>query len=80
MSHEARSVAVARRLERISLAYRNGYARAADGSASPRQAIKSFCLECVGYARKEVTNCTALACPLWLYRPYQGAAEAEAAE
>ena len=68
---DARSVMVARRLERISPAYRAGYVRATDGSASPRQAIKSFCLECVAYARKEVTACTAMACPLWLYRPYQ---------
>ena len=72
-----REEAVARRLERISPAYRGGYARASDGSASPRAAIKSFCLECVAYVRKEVTNCTAIACPLYLYRPYQTEDEAE---
>jgi len=79
-AQDARSVAVARRLERISPAYRAGYSRAADGSASPRAAIKSFCLECVCYIRKEITACTAVACPLWLYRPYQDAAEDEAGE
>ena len=71
MSEDARSVMVTRRLERIGPKYRNGYLRASDGTASPRAAIKSFCLECCAYVRKEVTNCTALACPLYLYRPYQ---------
>lgn len=74
---DARDKAVAARLGRISVAYRSGYARAAKGTASPRAAIKSFCLECVGYARKEVTLCTSVACPLWLYRPYQTEGEAE---
>ena len=41
--------------------------------ASPRQAIKAFCAECVGYDRTAVTQCTAYACPLWRYRPYQTA-------
>lgn len=36
-----------------------------------KAAIKIFCAECVGYERKEVRNCTALACPLWPHRPYQ---------
>jgi hypothetical protein len=39
--------------------------------ASPRQAIKAFCAECVGYDRDAVAGCTACACPLWRYRPYQ---------
>jgi hypothetical protein len=39
--------------------------------APPRQAIKSFCQECVGYDRSAVTECTAYACPLWNFRPYQ---------
>ena len=46
-------------------------ARAFSGSASPRAAIKAMCLACVGYDRKEITNCSAYACPLWKYRPFQ---------
>ena len=46
-------------------------ARAFSGSASPRAAIKAMCLACVGYDRKEVTNCSSFACPLWKYRPFQ---------
>lgn len=36
---------------------------------SKAAAIASFCLECVGYDRKEVALCTSLACPLWEHRP-----------
>ena len=38
--------------------------------ASPRQAIKAICAECVGYDRESVAGCTAYACPLWNLRPY----------
>ena len=50
---------------------RKAYLRAAAGTASPRAAIKAFCLECVGYVRAEVTQCTDEACPLFMYRPFQ---------
>ena len=50
---------------------RKGYLRAAVGTASPRAAIKAYCLECMGYIRAEVTQCTGEACPLFLYRPFQ---------
>jgi hypothetical protein len=56
---------------------RAGYLRAAEGTASPREAIKAFCLECVGYKRVEVRRCTATACPLWAYRPWQDAEKEE---
>ena len=49
--------------------------RAYESTASPRGAIKAFCLQCVGYERKDVTRCTASACPLFAYRPYQKGAE-----
>lgn len=45
--------------------------RAYEGKASPRAAIKAFCLQCVGYQRQDVTECSAQAYPLWRYRPYQ---------
>jgi hypothetical protein len=34
-------------------------------------AMKAFCLECVGYIKADVRGCTAKACPLYPYRPYQ---------
>jgi hypothetical protein len=46
--------------------------RAFSGSASPRGAIKAFCLQCVGFVRADVKNCTARACALHAYRPFQG--------
>lgn len=51
--------------------YRNLVARALNGSASPRQAIKARCYQCVGFIRSEIVNCSAQACALWKYRPFQ---------
>jgi len=39
--------------------------------ASPREAIKGNCLECMGFHEGPIRDCTATACPLWLHRPYQ---------
>ena len=50
-------------------------ARARKGTASPRSAIKAFCLECAGLIRKDITGCTATQCPLHKYRPYQQGGE-----
>lgn len=52
-------------------ASKNTVTRAFSGSASPRQAIKAMCLSCVGFIRADIKNCTARACPLYAYRPYQ---------
>ena len=49
------------------------YLKATQGKASPRGAIKAFCCECVGYDRAEVTMCSDLGCPLYLYRPFKSA-------
>ena len=68
-----RRSAVAKRAEGIPSLYRAGYVKAAAGLASPREAIKAHCLECVGWIRAEVTACTAVACPLFAYRPFRGA-------
>jgi hypothetical protein len=51
------------------------YLQATRGKASPRVAIKAFCLECVGWNRPEVARCTATACPLWMYRPFRRGGE-----
>ena len=53
--------------------------RAYEGSAPPRGAIRAFCLYCTGYTRADISDCTALACPLWNYRPYQAGADDDAA-
>ena len=62
---------IAERRQGIPKLYQALYDRAASGQASPRQAIKSHCLECVCWQRKEISLCSALACPLYLYRPFQ---------
>ncbi len=45
--------------------------RAFTGKASPREAIRAFCLHCLGYVRGDVAACSAYACPLHGYRPYR---------
>jgi hypothetical protein len=48
------------------------YAGIATRARSSRAAaVRLFCLQCVGYTRKDVTNCTAPKCPLYPHRPYQ---------
>ncbi len=41
------------------------------GKSSPRQAIKAQCLECQGFDRSGITECSAPACALWYFRPFQ---------
>lgn len=50
---------------------KNALSRAFSGSASPRGAIKAFCLQCVGFSREDIKNCSAHACALHAYRPFQ---------
>lgn len=45
--------------------------RCRSGEASPRQAIKAMCLQCVGHVSKDVRDCQDRTCPLWAYRPYR---------
>ena len=47
------------------------FRRVYSGTASPREAIKAMCLDCVGLSEVEVRECPATACPLWRFRPYQ---------
>jgi len=72
----ARRAAVAKKLAAMPAVYQTGYLRAVSGR-SPKAAIKAFCLECVGWQRADVADCTALACPLWSYRPFRGAVAKE---
>ena len=39
---------------------------------SKQAGIKAFCLECLGFDREAIRNCTAPACPLYEVRPFQG--------
>lgn len=55
--------------------YKTAYLSAVSGKATPRNAIKAFCIECMGYVRSEVTNCDTIDCPLNLYRPYRKAGD-----
>ena len=52
-------------------------ARALAGTASPRQAIKAFCLACTHYDRDEINHCPVWRCPLHAYRPRWPSALAE---
>ena len=70
-SDAAREAAIAEKAAQMPKSCRAGYLRAAKGKASPRQAIKAFCLECTGWERNEVRRCTGVACPFWLYRPFR---------
>jgi len=45
--------------------------RSYKGENSPRAAIKTMCLYCTGYDRKSIKECSAFACPLHTYRPFQ---------
>jgi len=61
----------AKRLNHVPPASRRTIEACWSKKASPRQAIKAQCHECMGYDRVAVTECTAYACPLWNYRPHQ---------
>ncbi len=50
--------------------YRDNYSKAMSGK-SRAAAVKAKCLDCCCWQRKEVQLCTAVTCPLWMYRPYQ---------
>lgn len=47
--------------------FRRVYAR----QASPREAIRAQCLDCVGLDELAIRGCTSTACPLYYFRPYQ---------
>lgn len=64
----ARRSAVERHFAQMPRLYRRTYLKAI-GGRSPMSAVRAFCAECVDWARREAAACTALACPLWPYRP-----------
>ena len=64
--------AIKSRLAQMPETCRKTYLRAMQGR-SMAAGIKAFCTECVGWDRNEVVRCTALACPLYPYRPFRRA-------
>jgi len=66
--------------DRIPTTMKKLFEKVDTGKASPRMAIKAFCLECMGYQRTEVTHCTAPECPLYTHRPFQKRASAGTAK
>ena len=70
---KSRQEQIDERLAQIPESQQKGYLKAVHGKGSPRSAIKAFCCECVAYDRIEVTLCTDLGCPLYLYRPFKNA-------
>jgi hypothetical protein len=65
----ARALAIDRRLAQMPLKSRSTYRRAVGGK-SRLAGIKAMCNECLCWDRAAIRDCTALACPLWPYRPY----------
>jgi len=57
------------KLSDIPRNYRESYLKAMSGK-SRVCAIKSQCLECVGWNKEEVKKCTSVLCSLYPYRPY----------
>ncbi len=47
------------------------FRRVYHGQASPREAIKAFCLECNGWEEAAIRDCPSTACPIWRERPFQ---------
>jgi len=64
-----REALIERKLAEMPVTARKRYVTALQGG-SREAAITSFCWECMGWVRTEVELCTALACPLYPYRPF----------
>lgn len=45
--------------------------RALTGQTMKAASVKMKCMQCAGYSRDEVTNCTVTTCALHMHRPYQ---------
>ncbi|MFC1781112.1 hypothetical protein ACFLZ8_02475 [Planctomycetota bacterium] len=58
------------RLRQIPKVYRAIYKSATKGK-SRKSAIHSFCLECCGYEKESVRQCTDSGCCLYEFRPYK---------
>ena len=75
LTAQDRQTAIDKRTRQMPSSFRSVYRKTVEGIASPRVAIRAFCSECVCWQRKEVRLCPAVACPLWMYRPFVGGEE-----
>jgi hypothetical protein len=57
-------------MSNIPKSYRGNYKKAMDTN-SKAAAIKSKCLDCTNWQRKEIEFCPANTCPLHPHRPYR---------
>jgi hypothetical protein len=67
----ARHEAIVAKALSAPLSCRGSYMLAASGR-SMASAQKAGCLECMGWVRSDIDGCTALSCPHYPYRPFQG--------
>jgi hypothetical protein len=44
-------------------------------AGSIKEAVRTKCLDCSHFEKKEITNCKVSGCPLFPYRPYQGSSK-----
>lgn len=70
---EKRMTKVRRTVAEMPARDRRLYLRGIKGKGNAPAALRSFCGLCVGNVRDDITNCTALDCPLYSVRPYQSA-------
>ncbi len=68
-------MSITNKADKMPKIYKKCYLSAVSGEASPRDAIKAFCSECMNYVRSEVRDCDTIDCPLNLYRPYKKAGD-----
>ena len=71
-----RAEKIAKRRAEMPETCRGVYDKAVAGK-SLRAAVNAFCLECVGWKRQEITQCTSPACPLYAARPYRNPRKAQ---
>jgi hypothetical protein len=58
--------------DEIPIKYQPLFSRISDkNNNSKADAIKGFCLRCVGYQYKRVKHCSTINCPLHKVRPFQ---------
>jgi hypothetical protein len=62
--------AQAKILSEVPGIYRETFRQAFSGK-SRASGVKAFCLNCVGFIRADIRDCTACGCPLYPFRPYQ---------
>ena len=67
----AKRTAMFRQVQRDAPSKARQFERVYTGKASPRLCIKVMCLQCCWMDEDAIRECSAPACPLWDFRPYQ---------